>query len=288
MTTSLHPTESYIDESVNDQNIKLLNLAVQLSHREVSFCITDKNDKCYAIENYSFTEIFSVNELNLFIGELLNKNKLLQPEFLQIVFSYKNSYATLIPAVFFNADNLKAYLSLVEENPDDLVQTYDFISKLDAYNVYIFPQLLQNTILQKFKNAKFIHFSTVFIKSVFINYPETVGNKAYVNVNNNEFDICIFKESKLQLYNTFQFKTKEDFIYYLLFAIKQFDCDPAQLEVILSGKITEDSVLYQLIVKYISEVSFGISKITEDAKTIMKDIPGYYYYSLLNMSQCVS
>jgi len=43
--------------------------------------------------------------------------------------------------------------------------------------------------------------------------------KIYVNVSSNSFEIAVFGNGKFRLYNSFPFKKKEDFIYYILFVM---------------------------------------------------------------------
>jgi hypothetical protein len=288
MNTTLNPTEKYIDISLNDQNFSLLILSVQLSLKDISFCISDQEDKCYAVVSYSFSEKQSITALNLFLTELFRQEDLFQHDYLQVFVSYKHSHATLIPSAIFDKKYLSEYLSLVDEHIENQSITFDYIAETDAYNVYIFPQLIQQTIFSRYPKANLLHHSSVFIKSIYINYPSITDKTVYVNVNNNEFEICIIKQSGLQLYNTFQFKTKEDYLYYLIFIMKQMDCDPAQHKVILSGKIANDSAIFQLMYKYIKDVSFVDMKITDDNLAFLKDVAPYYYFTLLNLKLCAS
>jgi len=288
MTATLNPTEKYIDLTLNDQNFSLLSLSVQLSLKEFSFCINNQEGRCFAVESYSFSEKLSITDLNLFINELFQQESLFQHEYMHVFVSYKHSHASLIPAALFDAGNLTEYLSLIEDHPEEQTHMYDYISESDAYNVYIFPQQLYQSILSRFPLTRFIHHSTVFIKSIYFTYPSITENKVFVNVNNNEFELCIFKKSGLQLYNTFQFKTKEDLLYLLLFVMKHLGCDPSQHQVLLSGKIADDSAVYQLLYKYIKDIGFTEMKQSEAISTLLKDVAAYYYFTLLNLRLCVS
>ena len=60
---------------------------------------------------------------------------------------------------------------------------------------------------------------------------------------------------KLLLYNTFEYQTKEDFIYYLLFTAEQLQLNPEIFQLKLFGKISKENELYQIAYKYIRNVS---------------------------------
>ena len=49
------------------------------------------------------------------------------------------------------------------------------------------------------------------------------------------FEIIVIANKKLQLYNTFQFTSKEDFIYYVLFTAEQLKLNPEKFELLLLG-----------------------------------------------------
>ena len=77
----------------------------------------------------------------------------------------------------------------------------------------------------------------------------------YVHIQTDNFQIIAAKNQKLLLFNTFDYKTEEDFIYYLLFVAEQLNLNPETLQVKLFGTISKESNLYQVAYKYIRNVS---------------------------------
>lgn len=289
MTISLNPTESYIDSSLNEQSFSSISLSLQLSLNDVSFCITNNSQDNYlAIVCYTFTEKTSVSGLADFLVQLFQHQDLLKKDFAQVFVSYKNNTATLIPTELFEENQLTTYLKFTSEDISDAINFSDFIKEIDAYNVYSIPQSIEKPIKMNFVNAKFIHNSTAFIQGVF-NNKYVVGNadKVFVNINNNELEVIIVKGGKFYLYNCFQFKMKEDFLYYLLFAMKQFNCDPTSTEIIVMGKIAEQSPVHSLLLKYIAEVNFAKNTIESNLTTLLNETPVHYYFTLLNLNKCV-
>ena len=289
MTISLNPTDSYIDSSLNEQSFSSISLSLQLTLNDVSFCITNNSQGNYlAIVCYTFTEKVSISGLADFLTQLFLHQDLLKKDFAHVFVSFKNNTATLIPTELFDVSQLTTYLKFATEDMPDTVNVFDFIKEIDAYNVYSIPQSIEKLIKMNFVTAKFIHNSTAFIQGVF-NNKYVVGNtdKVLVNINNNELEVIIVKGSKFYLYNSFQFKMKEDFLYYLLFAMKQFNCDPANTELIVMGKIAEQSPIHSLLLKYIAEVNFAKNTIESNLTTLLNEAPEHYYFTLLNLSKCV-
>ena len=288
MIISLNPTESYIDSSINECNFSRMSLSLQLSLNDVSFCITDNNQGNYlAIVCYAFTDKKTITELSDFIEQLFEHQVLLKKEFSQVIVSYKNNSATLVPKELYDANHLATYLAFSKENTVNQSVVSDFIKEIDAYNVYLLPQCIEKMIYGKFVNTKFVHNSTSLIQAVFSNYPNLENaDNVFVNINNNELELIIIKQGKLQLFNSFCFKMKEDFLYYLLFTMKQFNCNSTNTELLLMGKIAEQSSIHQLLIKYIANVNFIKNSLPTNINTLLKEVPIHYYFTLLNLSKC--
>ena len=77
----------------------------------------------------------------------------------------------------------------------------------------------------------------------------------YVHFSKIKFEIVVVQNQKLLLFNSFDFITKEDFIYYLLFTTEQLNLNPEHFKVQLLGLISEDSELFEIAYKYIRNVS---------------------------------
>ncbi len=288
MTISLVPTESFIDPSTNGLDFSSMSLSFQLSLNEISYCITDNSQGKYlAIVSYAFIEKKTIPEFIALIDQLFVQQSLLMNDFSKVMVSFKNNTANLIPKALYDANNLTAYLVFTKEEVSDQCILSDFIKETDAYNVYSLSQRIVNVIQKKFKNAIFIHHSTSYIQSVFKNYLKTEkADYVFTNINNNELEIIIIKQGILQLYNSYPFKMKEDFLYYLLFAMKQFSCDPSSTKVLIMGKIAEQSAIHQLLIKYIADVNFVVNFTPSDLYSLLNEIPEHYYFTLLNMHKC--
>ena len=86
--------------------------------------------------------------------------------------------------------------------------------------------------------------------------------KVFVNVEPSCFDLIVVKNDSLLLYNQFEYQTKEDFIYYILFTAEQLELNPEHFKCVLLGSIAENDALYAITYKYIRHVSMlGLSNI---------------------------
>ena len=80
----------------------------------------------------------------------------------------------------------------------------------------------------------------------------------YVHLSDHHFEIVIVENGQLRLYNTFEFSTKEDFIYYILFTAEQLEMNPEEFPIEIIGNIDENNELFQITYKYVRDVSIHI------------------------------
>src|SRR5690606_19117788 len=94
--------------------------------------------------------------------------------------------------------------------------------------------------------------------------------KMYVHVDYKNFEIIVIENGKLLLYNTFEFNTKEDFIYYILFTAEQLKINPETLHLIFIGNINKEDAFYNMAYKYIRHIDFGnfVENYTYPEKTL--------------------
>jgi len=83
-------------------------------------------------------------------------------------------------------------------------------------------------------------------------------------------------------YNSFNYHSAEDFIYYLLFVCEQLHLNPETIEVVLLGEIEKNSTVYSLTQKYIRTIIFGERTDGAQYSYQLQTIPSNYYFTLFN------
>lgn len=78
----------------------------------------------------------------------------------------------------------------------------------------------------------------------------------FINIEKDIFDLIILNKGTLHLCNTYEYKSPEDLIYYVLFCLEQLQLNPDTIPCILSGEIIKSDANYLLIYTYIRHISF--------------------------------
>jgi hypothetical protein len=156
---------------------------------------------------------------------------------------------------------------------------HDTIENSELVNVFIPFGYINNYLFDTFGSFEYKHTSTVLIENLLKETSNSESVKMYVHVENDIFQIVVVRAKKIEFFNTFNYKTKEDFIYYILFTAEQLNLNPEELQLYLLNTIEKDSELYEIVYKYIKNVHFFRSK-----HTIPKELKlsNHSYFTLIN------
>ncbi|MDO5971487.1 DUF3822 family protein [Flavivirga aquimarina] len=232
-------------------------LSIQISLSGLSFCVLQSNTVTY-LKSFNFNKKLNPLEvLDYLINVFNTETNLQEASFSSINVIHDNELSTLVPKPLFEEDCLADYLKFNSKILKSDFITYDDIVLNDSVNVYVPYININNFIYEKFGAFTFKHVSTILIEEILLLEKNTNIPKAYLNVNKNHFEIIVTQKGKLLLYNTFDYTTKEDFIYYILFTTEQLKLNPETLSLVFIGDIDKNDDLYQIAYKYIRNVSFG-------------------------------
>ncbi|MCL6266408.1 DUF3822 family protein [Flagellimonas myxillae] len=243
-----------IQEQNSENTFKKLSIQVGLNG--LSFCVVDTiSNQILAFEKVSFktssTPYLVLKELKA----VLNKNSTVGTQFSEVVVIHKNGLFSLVPKTLFKKEELANYLKFNTKIMANDHIAYDEIANHDMVNVYVPFANVNNHIFDLFGEFEFKHTGTVLI-STLLNQTRTNNQPVcYVHVAEKEMEIVVISERKLLFYNHFEYKTKEDFLYYLLFSLEQLQMDLEKVHLKLFGLVEEGDAIFELCYTYIKTVS---------------------------------
>jgi len=266
----------------NNSSNKLnnLELSIQLSLSGLSFCILNKDSNTIIeVKELRFEKRLNPFEVLDELKVLFENESTLNNSFTNVTIVHNNDLSTLVPEALFNKNHVADYLKFNSKILKSDFIAYDSILENSSVNVYVPYININNYIYDKFGTFIFKHISSVLIESILRIEKASTTPKVYIHVSLNHFEIIIIKEGKLELYNTFVYNSKEDFIYYILFTAEQLNLNPETLNLVFIGDITEDDEIYNIAYKYIRNISFGNRN--DDFKYIDKPKSNYSNFTLL-------
>ena len=234
------------------------SLSIQFSLDGFSFCIKDISSKePLLLSEYTFNKTLeNPHLLEEKIKNIFETDKELQVEFDRITAIHQNQLVTQIPEDFFDENNLKSYLDYnIKTFSTDYI-TYDNLESLEAKNVYIPYVNVNNFLFQNFGEFEYKHHSTILLEHLVKNHSKDSKDSMYVNVSQKSIDIIIFKQGHFTLFNSFQYNSKEDFLYYILFVAEQLELNNESFQLYFLGNINQDFSTFVLVKEYVKNVNF--------------------------------
>ena len=255
-------TKQIVKKKTINKNIEVTSkrkLSIQFSLDGFSFCTTNTHNEVLEFSSYTFSKTKNSPELVLEkLQDIFKKEKSLQYDFETVTVIHQNNLNTLVPNEYFKKDALKSYLKYsIKTIATDLI-TFDELDFMNSKNVYVPYVNINNFLFQNFGEFEYKHYSSVLLEKLFSIATNDIC--CYIHVSKSTFDIVIIKNSNLQFFNIFEYKTKEDFMYYVLFTLEQLELSTEETLVTVLGDIEEDSDLFRLMYTYIRNIDFLNSK----------------------------
>ena len=276
-------------KKIQTSNLDLTNLnnnhlSIQFSLDGFSFCVLDKDSNTFIVlQDYSFKEVNnSPQKLLENITSIFKEEGLLQKKYHTVNICHVNDLSTLVPKPLFDEERLSDYAKFNTKVLATDYLVYDEIKNLDIANVFIPYVNVNNFLIDQFGEFEYKHYASVLIESLLGIYKYSLVPHMFVHIMDEHIEIIVIADKKLQLYNTFKFTSKEDFIYYVLFTAEQLKLNPEKFELMLLGTIEKEDELYDIAYKYVRNVSLieNRSKYSFDDQITESD--KRTYFTLLN------
>ena len=276
---------SIIAPTLADSASENLILSIKISESNVSYAVFDKSKKnILAIEKWNLLnndELFGIKET---LNKIVNDSFVLKNTFQKTFVLLDNPVFTLVPDKIYSIGDEKKYLEL--DNTFNLNEkiNIDKIDKTFVKNIYLLPAELEIAANKMFSNVEFMHTSSILIKSMLS--VENKNEVVLINFSNKRIDVIISKNKKLLYCNTFNFISAEDIIYFILNIYNQLSLDTSVVPVMIAGNIEKNSTAYQIIFKYIKNVSFCSKPANCQYFQSIQELPEHLNYCLFNSFTC--
>jgi hypothetical protein len=241
-----------------EQDQKRIKLSIQVSLNGLSFCALSPEEKrILFFRDISFSKKLNPIQTLGQIEKVYDQEDFLKHEDLDVIVLFSNELFSLVPEKLFIEEQASEYLKFNTRILETDFMAHDRLEKADMVNVYIPFTNINNFFFEKHGEFEYRHSISVLTEAFLEeSEPEDKQVKAYVHCYTGGYDLIIISEGRLLLANSFKSKTKEDFIYYLLFTAEQLDLDPDSFKLFLLGRITRNSDYYQIAYTYIRNIEF--------------------------------
>ena len=274
MPASLNPYIASFDEDFDVEKSTQYKLTIQLALGGLSFVLFDITDhRLIGMEYYQSELLADSNDLFHTLEKALDARGLNNRAFQSVICLIEDRTNVLVPETLYRPEDNDKWIGFNFNLPKGTTYENDRLEQHNAINVFAYPMSLQAKIKSKWPEADIRHSSSVFLEDLPVNDSPTV----WVNVRNRNFDMAIMKD-KLLFFNNFKFNTKDDFAYFLLFAMEQNGLSGQDTIVSFSGLILPSSEIINLCGRYIRDIHFVEKPQELQLGATLTEVPYQYYH----------
>ena len=256
------------------------SLSVQLALTGHSFLITHTQTKevLFFCET-NFDQATTPEDLLTHLTQKINETSALKQNFDHVVLIHCNDMVSSVPKSLFDSQKAAEYLKFNSKILATDFIAFDQVHAQDIITVYAPYININNFFFDTYGEFSYYHATTKLLDTILNSPSEIAIPKVHVHVFKDSFTCIVSTDNKLQLCNTYSYKTPEDFIYYILFCYEQLGLKTETDTITLSGLIAKDDSLYALLYTYVRHINFE----PNNKGVIIKDTPKHQQYIISNI-----
>lgn len=240
-------------------------LALRVAVDSFSFAVTDTlNGRVLSLEQVDFAVDGRHAKTEEHYWDAFVKHPELIRTYDEVAVLHDNPLNAFVPVPLFDEQTSAGYLQYDTRVFVTDTFAYDALPQQEMVNVYIPYANINNYLLDQFDSFDYRHSASVLVPKLLERTKNVDEKQAFVHFSATVFEIVVAQNGQLHFYNAFEYRTKEDFLYYLLFTAEQLQLNPEHFRLQLLGAVDADSELFDIAFRYVRNVSMlDVSALTE-------------------------
>ncbi|MFV8364538.1 DUF3822 family protein [Flavobacterium sp. ZT3P35] len=235
---------------------KYKKLSIQVSLTGLSFCCFDTlNNTVTSFNEVHFDTFHKTTKIEDLFANAFIDHPELKDSYDEILVIHNNNLSTFVPEPLFDENFLGSYLQYNTKVFETDFFAFDEIPNYQMNAVYIPYVNINNFFIDQFGTFDYKHANSILVSKLLIASKNRDEKKMFVHINTGHFEIIVVQNQKLILFNSFVYKTPEDFLYYILFTAEQLNLNPENFPLELIGNIDTESDYFKIAYQYIRNVS---------------------------------
>ena len=240
--------------NITEKNYK--KLSIQVSLNGLSFCCFNTlNNTVSSFNEVHFDTIHKNTKIEDLFADAFRNHPELSETYDEILVIHNNNLSTFVPEALFDENFLGSYLQYNTKVFETDFFAFDEITNYQMNTVYIPYVNINNFFIDQFGAFNYKHANSILVNKLLIASKNKDEKKMFIHINSGHFEIIVIQNQKLLHFNSFDYSTPEDFIYYILFTAEQLNLNPENFPLELIGDINIESNYFKIAFKYILNVS---------------------------------
>ncbi len=246
----------------------------------VTALFTHQNELVY-LQHYSYKTSEKISEV---FEHLIHTEVFFSHTYLNVYVDISNPLYTIVPTALYHTENKEQWLKFNHTVTAEINVLSDDLYSADSKCVYAVDEKLKSLIDQTFPNNHIKHKTSCITESL-ANIASKKYKSCLVHVGAENFDVALYNK-KMLFFNTFEYQSVEDFLYFILASLEQNNFAIDETEIVIAGEIEAQSALYDTLKEYFPKIKFAVHNKTIILKNDFEKLPNHFYYSLFNLYLC--
>jgi hypothetical protein len=253
-----------IDSSVSPSSLVLKLSATQDSLRY--FVLSQTHQQVIFFGDYTLHHISNAADLAAGIQKVFEKDEILQLPFAKVLIGLDDRY-DLVP------HELTGILSVNGKMITPCLET-DLVFESENQVLQVFRKV--------FANPKYLHLNSSFLHAL-QPYAEDNAESLFLNVGKRHVDVICFRNKALQLMNRYEYRTGNDFIYFVLLCCDELKINRESVDAVLLGELDIQSKIYELCYRYFRNIRFIQKPAEIHFSKAFEIYPKHLHFNLYNL-----
>jgi hypothetical protein len=219
---------------------------------------------------------------------LFTSDEFLHRNYPAVLIAVDTPYHTVIPSALSDAEHSRDHLELNFNLPSGLAFRSDHLRESGTWNTFGIEREWLDMMKKHFAQEIILHRTTPLLTRFALMHRQAPGEKhVFLNFLGKRFDLAAYADNMLLFFNTFQFETGEDVLYFTLYALEQIKLRSGDVKVKLGGAVEETSGQVSMLSEYFPEVGF-MDRPELFGYSPLLDFPAHRYQALFSLALCGS
>ena len=258
-------------------------LLCEVGNEGFSFCIKEEETNSYlGLGIYHFDKNKPVAGFPIALQIIFHQKEIFSRVFKKVCVVYSFPESVFIPFSLYNEEKQSTVMNMMFGDLNGNEEVFaDLIPTESMYNCYRIPRALHEVMQSQFIVASSVHQYSLFLKKA-ADKTDHLSVIFYTQ----KVIICLVKDGKYQLVNSYDYQIPEDVCYILLNISNQFNLENIPLKI--SGLIEEKSALYKEIYKYFNHIELETFREGYHYSDEISKFPPHYFSYIFATDSCVS
>lgn len=273
----------YIDSNFIKENSSQYILSIRYSTDGLSFCIHDHNNKLLVFF-YQPYHLDNADAVIAKVKKIMVDDQLLNLKYKKVYILPCNKDKILLPAHAFNKNHLPDMYRLCLQPQKNDTLLYRKIKIMESYIVEALPRSFVTFLTARYQSLCIVNSAYPFIINSLSNILFNT-NHLFIDIHDQYFDLLLTRSNDILLFNSFDYGSVTDLIYYSLNCLQQCQVSKENLQTTISGNLVKDPNLPETFSKYIPNISIlDYTPLSQLVKS--NELNSSSFVHLLNIHKC--